>query len=47
MFFDKYNHKNTAKFFLFFGKSVQKWSKKKDDTEKIGITSSNHNFLVK
>ena len=24
------NHKNTAKFFLFFGFSLQKWSEKKE-----------------
>ena len=29
MFLYIHKYKNTAKFFLFFGKSVQKWSKKK------------------
>lgn len=34
MFLYNVNHKNTAKFFLFFGKSVQKWSKKKERANK-------------
>ena len=34
MFLNKHNHKNTAKFFLFFGFSVQKWSKKKERANK-------------
>ena len=38
MFLYILNHKNTAKFFLFFGKSVQKWSEKKMIPKKIGIT---------
>ena len=39
MFLYNDNHKNTAKFFLFFGKSVQKWSKKKKGRiKKIIIT---------
>ena len=29
MFLHKHKHKNTTKFFLFFGKSVQKWSEKR------------------
>ena len=34
MFLYNDNHKNTAKFFLFFGFSVQKWSKKKERANK-------------
>lgn len=39
MFLHIHKHKNTSKFFLFFGKSVQKWSKKKKGRmKKIIIT---------
>ena len=35
MFLNKHNHKNTAKFFLFFGFSLQKWSEKNKGRIKI------------
>ena len=34
MFLYIHKYKNTAKFFLFFGFSVQKWSKKKERANK-------------
>ena len=34
MFLYNDKHENTAKFFLFFGFSVQKWSKKKERANK-------------
>ena len=47
MFLNNDKHKNTAKFFLFYGFFVQKWSKKKDDTEINRHHLYNHNFFVK
>ena len=47
MFLYIHKHKNTAKFFLFFGFSVQKWSAKKDDTEINRHHLYNHIFFVK
>lgn len=51
MFLYFYNYKNTAKFFLFFGFSVQKWSEKKERANKklhyYALFYALYNFLVK
>ena len=51
MFLNNDKHKNTAKFFLFYGFFVQKWSKKKERANKknhyYALLSALYNFFFK